>query len=170
MSIHVITQLCRLKPINIKMLQPLNPELWCNEWCSSLVLPPGTVFKQFFSQHWMSGCDCWGPDGRLDTKIGQFDLCHISMSYASFVIIWHYMSYDAYDIDIWHISIWPILVSKRPSGPQHSHPMIGFWLKYFFDMRKMKNVSEKISLYKFFKSFVFFDQTRGQICRDFRDS
>ena len=24
------------------------------------------------------------------------------MSYASFVIIWHFMSYDAYDIKIWH--------------------------------------------------------------------
>ena len=29
------------------------------------------IFKTFFSQHLMSGCDCWGPDGRLDTKIEQ---------------------------------------------------------------------------------------------------
>ena len=27
------------------------------------------------------------------------------MSYASFVIIWHFMSYDAYDIEIWHQSL-----------------------------------------------------------------
>ena len=32
-----------------------------------------------------------GPDGRLDTKIDQIDLCHIFMSYAS---------YDAYDVEI----------------------------------------------------------------------
>jgi hypothetical protein len=25
----------------------------------------------------MNGCDCWGPDDRLDTKINQFDFCHI---------------------------------------------------------------------------------------------
>ena len=45
------------------------------------------ISKQFFSQNWMNGCDCIGPDGHLDTKIDEFDLCHISMSYASFVII-----------------------------------------------------------------------------------
>jgi hypothetical protein len=59
-------------------------------------------FILFYSQNWMNGCDCWGPDGRLDTKIGKFDLCHISISYASYVIIWHIMTYDAYDIEIWH--------------------------------------------------------------------
>ena len=47
----------------------------------------------------------------------------------SFLIIWHFMSYDAYDIEIWHKSIWLILVSKRPSGPQQSHPFIRFWLQ-----------------------------------------
>ena len=40
-------------------------------------------FIQFFGQNRMNGCDCWGPDGRLDTKIDQFDLWHI---------------YDIYDI------------------------------------------------------------------------
>ena len=75
------------------------------------------IFKQFFSQNRMNRCDWWGPDGRLDTQDDQIDLCHISMSYALFVIIWHYMSYDAYDMDIWHQSIGLILVSKRPSGP-----------------------------------------------------
>ena len=83
-------------------------------------------FIQFYSQNRISGCDCWGPDGRLDTKINKFDLCHISMSYVSYVIIWHIMSYDAYDIEIWHKSIWPIWVSKRPSGPQQSHPLLWF--------------------------------------------
>ena len=48
----------------------------------------------------MNGCDCWGPDGRLDTKIDQIDLCHISMSYASYDIICHIMTYDIYDIEI----------------------------------------------------------------------
>jgi hypothetical protein len=76
----------------------------------------------------MNVCDCCGPDGRLNTKIDQIDLCHISMSYASFVIIWHFMSYDAYDIEIWHESIWSILVSKRPSGQQQSQPFTWFWL------------------------------------------
>ena len=51
------------------------------------------IFKHFFCQKQIDRFDCWGPDGRLDTKIDQFDLCHISMSY---VVIWHKMSY--YDI------------------------------------------------------------------------
>ena len=72
--------------------------------------------------------DCCGPDTSLDTKINHIDLCHISMSYASFFKIWHFMSYDAYDIKIWLNSIWSILVSKEVSGPQQSHPLIQFWL------------------------------------------
>ena len=32
-------------------------------------------------------------------------------------ILWQLMSNDAYDIKIWHQSIWPILVSKEVSGP-----------------------------------------------------
>ena len=48
----------------------------------------------------MNVCDCCGPDGHLDTKIDKFDLCHIYMSYASYVIICHIMTYDAYDIEI----------------------------------------------------------------------
>jgi hypothetical protein len=48
----------------------------------------------------MNGCDCWGPDGRLDTKIYQFDLRHISMSNASYDIKCHIMKNDAYDIEI----------------------------------------------------------------------
>ena len=107
----------------------------------------------------MDGCDCWGPDGRLDTKIDQIDLCHISMSYASFGIIWHFMSYDAYDIEIWRKSIWLILVSERPSGPQQSHLLIRFCLKNCLKMKKMKNAWEFFSLYKFWKSFVFSAET-----------
>ena len=85
-------------------------------------------FKQLFSPNRINVCDYWGPDGRLDTKISKIDLCHISMSYASFVIIWHFMSYNAYDIEIWHKSNLSILVSKRPSGLQQSHMFIRFWL------------------------------------------
>ena len=55
------------------------------------------IFKQFLSQNPMNGCDCWGPDGRLDTKISEIDLCHIYVSYASYDIKCHIMSYDAYD-------------------------------------------------------------------------
>ena len=29
------------------------------------------ISKQFVSQHWMNGCDCCGPDGRLDTKMAK---------------------------------------------------------------------------------------------------
>ena len=38
----------------------------------------------------MNGCDCFGPDGRLDTK----------MSYASYDIKCYIMMNDAYDIEI----------------------------------------------------------------------
>ena len=86
------------------------------------------IFKRFFSQHWIAGCDCWGPDGRLDTKIDQIDKCHIYMSYASYDIKCHIMTNVAYDIEIWHWAIWSILVSKRPSGPQQLHLFIRFWL------------------------------------------
>jgi hypothetical protein len=54
------------------------------------------IFKQFFSIHWMN----WGPDSCLDTKIGQIDLCHICMSYASYDIKCHIMTNDTYDIEI----------------------------------------------------------------------
>ena len=58
------------------------------------------MFKQLFSQQRMHGGDCCGPDGRLDTKNNQFDVCHISMSYASYDQKCHIMTYDAYDIYI----------------------------------------------------------------------
>ena len=50
----------------------------------------------------MSASDCWGPEGRLDTKISQIDACNISMSYASYDIKCHTMTNYAYDIEIWH--------------------------------------------------------------------
>jgi hypothetical protein len=56
------------------------------------------ILKQFFSQNRINGCDCWSPDGRLDTKIDHIDLRHISMSYASYDIKFHIMTNDAYDI------------------------------------------------------------------------
>ena len=52
------------------------------------------IFKKNFSQNWIDWWDCLGPDGRLDTKIDQIDLCHIFLSYAS------YDAYDAYDVEI----------------------------------------------------------------------
>jgi hypothetical protein len=107
----------------------------------------------------MDGCDCWGPESRLDTKIDQIDLCHISMSYASFGIVWHFMSYGAYDIEIWRKSIRLILVSERPSGPQQSHLLIRFCLKNCLKTKNMKKTSEFFPLYKFWKSFVFSAKT-----------
>ena len=59
------------------------------------------IFKQFSTQNRMTGCDCWGPDGRLDTKVDKFVLCHI---YMSRVIICHNLTY--YDIwRIWHMNM-----------------------------------------------------------------
>ena len=112
------------------------------------------IFKQFFSQNWIDGCDCWGPDSRLDTKVVQIDLCHICMSYASYDIKCHIMTNDAYDIETWLKSIWSILVSKWLSGPQQSHPSIRIGLKNCLK-KKIENASEFFSLYKFWKSFVF---------------
>ena len=40
----------------------------------------------------------------LDTKIDKFDLCHVSMFYASYFIILHIMSYDANDISQFGLS------------------------------------------------------------------
>ena len=95
-------------------------------------------FIKFVCQNRMNRSDCWGPDSRLDTKIDQIDLCHISMSYASYDIICHILTYDAYDIEIWHKSNWSILVSKRPSGPQQSHTFIRFWLENLIKVKKLK--------------------------------
>ena len=81
------------------------------------------------------------------------------MTYASYDIKCHIMTNDAYDIEIWHKSIWSILVSKRPSGPQQSHPFIRFCLKNCLIIKKLKNASEFFSLYKFWKSFVFLTET-----------
>ena len=58
------------------------------------------IFKQFFHQNRMNGCACRGSDARLDTKISQIDISHISMSYASYDIKCHIMTNDAYDIEI----------------------------------------------------------------------
>ena len=51
--------------------------------------------------------------------------CHMRhlMSYVSFDVI------CAYDIDIWHQPILPILVSKEVSGPQQSQPLPRFCQK-----------------------------------------
>ena len=115
------------------------------------------IFKQFFIQNRINRCHCWGPDGCSDTKISQIDLHHISMSYVSYDIKFHIMTNDAYDIEIWHKSIWSILVSKRLSGPQHLHLLFRFWIKNCLKVKKLKNVSKFFSLYKFWKSFVYSD-------------
>ena len=118
----------------------------------------------------MNGCDNWGPDSRLDTQVDQFDWCHISMSYASFVIIWHFMSYDAYDIKIWHASILSILESKETSEPQQSHLLIQFWLTNCLKRKKLKSGSEIFFLYKFWESFVFLGPKRWSWRQHFPES
>ena len=47
----------------------------------------------------------------FNTKVDQIDLCHIYMSYASYDMKCHIMTNDAYDIEIWHRSIWSILAN-----------------------------------------------------------
>jgi hypothetical protein len=37
------------------------------------------IDKEFVSQNRISRHDCSGPEDRLDTKVDQIDLCHISM-------------------------------------------------------------------------------------------
>ena len=71
------------------------------------------------------------------------------------------MSYDAYDIKIGFQSILLILVSKGASGPKNLHPKIGFWITKCLKIN---------SLYKFLKSFVFFNQTLDEIWSDFQDT
>ena len=61
----------------------------------------------------------------------------LNMSYASYEIKCHIMTNYAYDIEIWHKSIWSSLVSKRPAGPQQSHLFIRFWLKNCFKIQKI---------------------------------
>ena len=92
----------------------------------------------------MNACDCWGPDDRLETKISEIDISHIYVSYASYDIKCHIMTNDAYDIEIWHKSIWSILVSKRPSGPQQSHAFIRFWVKNGLKIKRLKCASKYI--------------------------
>ena len=48
----------------------------------------------------MQGCDSKSPDGHFDTKIDNIEIHHILMSYTSYVIKCHIMTYDAYDIQL----------------------------------------------------------------------
>jgi hypothetical protein len=66
------------------------------------------------------------------------------------------MTYDAYDIEIWYKSIRPILVCKRPSGPQQSHPSIQFWLKNSKKIKMKKNASEIFTYQKGLGSKILF--------------
>ena len=61
----------------------------------------------------------------------------------------HLMSYDVYDIKIWHQSILPILVSKEAYGPQQSHLLMQIWLNKLFQ-------NKIISIVHFENSFLFF--------------
>ena len=79
--------------------------------------------------HWLKAITNRSPDGRLDTNIHIFDLCHIYMSYLSYVIISHIMTYYTCDMEIGHKSNLLILVFKRLSGSQQTHPFIQFLLK-----------------------------------------
>ena len=56
------------------------------------------ISKQFFNQTKINRLDYWGSHGSLDTNIDQIDYVVFLMSYVSFDIKWHLMSYDAYDI------------------------------------------------------------------------
>ena len=90
------------------------------------------------------------------------------MSYIDVIcVIRHQMtrmtSNDAYDINIWHQSIWPILVSKEAFGPQQSHLWIRFWITNCIKVQKLKSRFGIFFLYKFWKSFVFYAKTLGQI-------
>ena len=67
-----------------------------------------------------------------------------------------------------------ILVSKRPSGPQQSRPVIQFWLKNCLQIKKSKNVLEIFSLFRLFQilcNFRIFSSEKGQPknCSDFKD-
>ena len=90
------------------------------------------------------------------------------MSYVSFVIILqmtHKMHMRLkYDI------IWSILVSKQLCGPRQSHLLIRIWPTNCLKIKKIENCVWIFSQYKFWKSFVYFDQTRGQIWSYFRNS
>ena len=110
------------------------------------------MLKSLLRQKRTLWSDCCGPDGSGDTKIGQIGWCHIVMSYAHMT---SNVTYDAYDIKIWHQPFWPIWVSKEPSGPQQSHFWVGFCLKKYFNIQKWKIESGNFFLYKFWKSFVF---------------
>ena len=128
------------------------------------------IFLKILIEKWINWHEYWGSDASLDTKINQIEKRHIPVSYASFVIIWHFMSYDTYDIIVWRFSIWLILESKEASESQYSCLLIHFWITFFGKTKKLEKVSEKISLYEFFTSFVFFDQSYGPIWYDEEDS
>jgi hypothetical protein len=78
----------------------------------------------------------------------------------------HLMSNDAYDINIWHMSILTILVSNEASGPQQLHMWIQFWLQNCLKIHKLKSGFGIFFLYKFWKSFVFYAKTLFQISVD----
>ena len=76
------------------------------------------ILKHFFNQNRIIRWYYWGPDSSLDTKLSEFELSHNFLSYASYDIKWHKMSYGAYDRKIWQNSISSNILSKEPFGPQ----------------------------------------------------
>ena len=70
------------------------------------------------------GCFVWGP--------GPGSTAHIFMSYAPYDIKCHIMTNYAYDIEIWHKSIWSILVSKAVSAIVTVDPFVVITTKGLF--------------------------------------
>ena len=71
--------------------------------------------------------------------------------------IWQQMTHMKSIYDIGQL---PILVSKETSEPQQSHLLVWFWLKKSFKIKNLKKLLGIFFLYKFGKSFVFFDKDK----------
>jgi hypothetical protein len=65
------------------------------------------------------------------------------------------MSYDEYDIKIWHQSIRPILVSKEAYGHQQSHLLMQILLNKLFQNKKLKTHQKGFSFVNFENIFSF---------------
>ena len=70
------------------------------------------------------------------------------------------MTYDAYEIWMWHMSNLSILVSKRPYGTQQSHLVIRFGLKKMEKLKNWKMPRNFLPYMHFRESFVFWGPKR----------
>ena len=88
--------------------------------------------RNFLIQTWPTGCTAVVPP-----KLAKL----IDVIFCVIRVLWHQMtlmtSNDAYDIKIWHQSIWPILVSKEASGLQQLHLTIWIWQKNSLNIKKL---------------------------------